>query len=60
MKISDKQMVQMLKKGESVRFKNHDRKIKTPFMIYAYFESILVPRDNKMQNPDCLKQTNMF
>ena len=53
-------MVQMLKKGESVRFKNHDRKIKTPFMIYAYFESILVPRDNKMQNPDCLKQTNMF
>ena len=30
-------------KGEYVRFKNCERKIKSPFMIYAYFERILVP-----------------
>ena len=42
----------MLKKGEYVRFKNYDRKIKLPFMIYADFESILVPEDNGKQNPN--------
>ena len=26
--------------------------IKLPFMIYAYFESILVPENNEKQNPD--------
>ena len=40
----------MSKKGEYVRFKNYARKIKTPFMICAYFETILVPEDNKKQN----------
>ena len=28
------------------------RKIKSPFTIYAYFESILVPKDNGKQNPN--------
>ena len=27
------------------------KKIKSPFMIYADFESILVPEDNGKQNP---------
>ena len=31
------------KKGEYVRFGNFNRKIKSPLMIYADFESILVP-----------------
>ena len=35
------------KKGEYVRFKNYVRKIKSPFVIYADFESILVPEDNE-------------
>ena len=41
----------MPKKGEYIRFKNYERKIKS-FMIYADFESILVPEDNKKQNPN--------
>ena len=40
----------MPKKGEYDKFKNFERKIKSPFMIYADFESILVPEDNGKQN----------
>ena len=40
----------MPKKGEYVKFKNAERKIKSPFMIYADFESILVFEDNGKQN----------
>ena len=43
--INDKQMIKLPKKGEYVRFQNYERKIKSPFMIYADFESILVPKD---------------
>ena len=32
----------MAKKGKTVTFKNYTRKIKSPFTIYADFESILV------------------
>ena len=42
----------MHKKGEYVTFKNFERKIKSPFMIYADFNSILVPEDNGKQNPN--------
>ena len=31
----------MPKKGEYVKFKNNERKIKSPFIIYEDFESIL-------------------
>ena len=41
----------MPKKGEYVKFKNYERKIKSSFMVYADFESILVPEDNGKQNP---------
>ena len=37
----------MSKKGEYVRFKNYERKIKSPFIIYADFESILVLENNR-------------
>ena len=40
----------MPKKGEYIKLKNFRRKIKSPFMTYADFESILVPNDNKKQN----------
>ena len=36
----------MQKKGEYVRFKSFEEKIKSSFMIYADFECILVPEDN--------------
>ena len=42
----------MPKKGEYVKFKNFKGKIKSPFMVYADFESILVPEDNGKQNPE--------
>ena len=42
----------MPRKGEYVKLKNFGRKIKSPFTIYAGFESILVPEDNRKQNPN--------
>ena len=51
-KINGKQMIKMPNKGEYVRFNNYERKIKSPFIIYANFESILVPEDNGKQNVD--------
>ena len=42
----------MPKKGECVKFKHIERKIKSPFLIYADFESILVPQNNGKQNPN--------
>ena len=40
----------MPKKGEYIKITNFGRKIKSPFTIYADFESILVPEDNRKQN----------
>ena len=48
-KINDKQTIKMPKKDEYVKFKNTERKIKSPFMIYANFESVLVLGDNGKQ-----------
>ena len=40
-KSNSKQTIKTLKKCEHVKFKNFDRKVKSPFMIYSDFESIL-------------------
>ena len=40
-------MIQMSKEGDYVKFKNYERKIKSPFMIYTDFESIIVPEFNE-------------
>ena len=50
LKINSKQTIKMSGKGKYIKFKNFGRKIKSPFMIYADFESILVPEDNEKQN----------
>ena len=42
----------MPQEDEYVKFKSFERKIKSLFMIYADFESFLVPEDNVMQNPN--------
>ena len=42
----------MPKKGEYVRFKKFERKIKSWFMSYADFESILLPEVKWKQNLD--------
>ena len=51
-KTNSKQTIQMPKKSESAKFKEFERKIELPFMVYADFESILVPEDNVKQNPN--------
>ena len=45
-------MIKAPRKVEYVRFRNYERKTKLLFIIYADFESILVPQDNGRQNPD--------
>ena len=40
----------MPKKREHIKFKNVERKIKSPFLIYVNFESILVPEDKGKQD----------
>ena len=45
-------MIKMPKKGEYVKFKSLEGKIKSPFMIYADFKSIPLPEDNWKQNPN--------
>ena len=42
----------MPQKGETVKFKNYTRKIKSPFTISAYFESILISENNGKRNSD--------
>ena len=42
----------ILTKGEYVKFKNCEKKIKSSSMIYADFESILLSRDNEKQNSE--------
>ena len=45
-KINGKQRIIMPKKGENFKIKNYEKKMKSPFIIYADFESILVSEDN--------------
>ena len=40
----------MPKKGECVKFKNYERKIKSLFITYADFERILMTENNGKQN----------
>ena len=40
----------MTNKGEYVTFKNYEGKIKSPFMIYADLENIVLPEDSGKQN----------
>ena len=49
-KINRIQKITMPKKVEFVKFKNVERKMKSPFMIYSDFEIILVLEDNRKQN----------
>ena len=51
-KINGKQKIKVPIKGQYVRFKNYERKIKLLFMSYADFESILVAKNFEKQNPN--------
>ena len=45
-KINGRKRIMMPKKGEYVKFRNYERKIKSPFIIYTGFEIVLVPENN--------------
>ena len=51
-KINRIQRITMPNKVEFVKFKNVERKMKSPFMIYSDFEIILVLENNGKQNPN--------
>ena len=51
-KMNGKQRIIIPKEGEYVKFKNYERKIKSSFIIYAGFKSILVPENYGKQNPE--------
>ena len=42
----------MPQKSEYVQFKHYEKKIKSPFIIYADFEIMLLPEDKVKQNPE--------
>ena len=58
--INGKKKIIIPRKCKYVRFKIYERKIKSPFIIYADFESILVPEDTGNQNPKEFYANNMF
>ena len=49
----------MPRKGYCFQFKNYERKIKSPFTIYADFESVVAPENKKSKIQKCLIQTNI-
>ena len=49
----------MPKQGKYIKFRNFKGKIKSPFMIYAGFESIFVPEGNTKQNSNKTYLTNI-
>ena len=51
-KINVKQIIKMPKEGIYVRLKNYEWKIKSPFIIDAYFERIWVPDNKDKQNSE--------
>ena len=51
-KINGKQKITIPQKSEFVKFENYKRKVKSSFIIYADFESILVPESNGKQNSE--------
>ena len=53
--INDKQRIIMSKKEQYVKFKNYEK----TFMIYADFESILVPEDNESKTHRSLIRTKI-
>ena len=50
LKLNNKQTIKITRTGEQIRFRNYEGKIKSPFVIYADFESILEPEDNGNQS----------
>ena len=49
----------MPKNDECFKFRNYERKIKSPFIIYTEFEGSLVSENNRKQNLEEYYRTNI-
>ncbi|CAB4028816.1 Hypothetical predicted protein [Paramuricea clavata] len=50
LEVNGTQAVKLPKEGTKIKFKNHRNSIPVPFVIYADFESILVPEEKKVES----------
>ncbi|CAB4004481.1 Gastrula zinc finger [Paramuricea clavata] len=61
-KVNGTQAVKLPKEGTKIKFKNHRNSMPVPFVIYADFESILVPEERKeeSENPEDKSSTDLY
>ncbi|CAB4015988.1 Gastrula zinc finger, partial [Paramuricea clavata] len=62
LEVNGTQAVKLPKEGTKIKFKNHRNSMPVPFVIYADFESILVPeeRKEKSENPEDKSSTDLY
>ncbi|CAB3991349.1 Gastrula zinc finger [Paramuricea clavata] len=62
LEVNGTQAVKLPKEGTKIKFKNHRNSMPVPFVIYADFESILVPeeRKEKSENPEEESSTDLY
>ncbi|CAB3999568.1 Gastrula zinc finger [Paramuricea clavata] len=62
LEVNGTQAVNLPKEGTKIKFKNHRNSMPVPFVIYADFESILVPEERKVnsKNPEDKSSTDLY
>ncbi|CAB3987823.1 Gastrula zinc finger [Paramuricea clavata] len=62
LEVNGTQAVNLPKEGTKIKFKNHRNSMPVPFVIYADFESILVPEERKVEseNPEDKSSTDLY
>ncbi|CAB3982653.1 Gastrula zinc finger [Paramuricea clavata] len=62
LEVNGTQVVKLPKEGPKIKFENHRNSMPVPFVIYADFESILVPEDRKVEsgNPEDKSSTDLY
>ncbi|CAB4009275.1 Gastrula zinc finger [Paramuricea clavata] len=62
LEVNGTQAVKLPKEGTKIKFKNHRNSMPVPFVIYADFESILVPEERKVEseNPEDKSSTDLY
>ncbi|CAB3977707.1 Gastrula zinc finger [Paramuricea clavata] len=60
--VNGTESVKLPKEGTKIKFKNHRNSMPVPFVIYADFESILVPEERKVESedPEDKSSTNLY
>ncbi|CAB3981335.1 Gastrula zinc finger [Paramuricea clavata] len=62
LEVNGTQAINLPKEGTKIKFKNHRNSMPVPFVIYADFESILVPEERKvnLENPEDKSSTDLY